>query len=424
MTYQESLDYLYGLQKFGIKLGLENIRTFLSLLGHPEKEFKTVLVAGTNGKGSVASALAEMTRRSGIRTGLYTSPHLHSFSERIRVDGAMIPEEGIARLVAEMRPLAASLSLTFFEFTTALALVYFAGQGVELAILEVGLGGRLDSTNAVDPVLSVITPIANDHQEHLGDTLAQISREKAGIMRAGIPVVSSRQCREVSEALNREAERVGTTVLMSPDDFDYSEQGDAFDYHGIHLVIPGVRPGVEGRHQFGNMTTALAAAEMLGDAGFPVTGETMQAGVESMTWPGRLEWFHDRSVLLDGAHNGAAANVLARYLGEQGIRNVRWIVGMKADKNVREILAPIAPYAAEIYSVEPPVEEAVPVEVLRSEADRIGCPARSFATPENALRTALEESEEKGIILVAGSLFLVSAIRELLLREGDRSCGE
>ncbi|NIQ97269.1 MAG: bifunctional folylpolyglutamate synthase/dihydrofolate synthase, partial [Desulfuromonadales bacterium] len=205
MSCQESLDYLYGLQKFGIKLGLENIRTFLSRLGHPEYRFKTVLVAGTNGKGSTASALAEILTRSGYRTGLYTSPHLHSFNERIRIDGAVIPEESVAELVAEMRLQADALPLTFFEFTTALALQFFADNNVDIAVLEVGLGGRYDATNAIKPVLGIIAPVARDHEQYLGSDLAQIAREKAGIMRSGVPVVSAGQDNTVAETLRQEA---------------------------------------------------------------------------------------------------------------------------------------------------------------------------------------------------------------------------
>ena len=311
MTYQESLDYLYGLQKFGMKLGLENIRTFLSRLGHPENKFRSVLVAGTNGKGSIAVTLAEMLTRSGCRTGLYTSPHLHSFSERIRIDGTVISEERIAEMVATMRQQGESIPLTFFEFTTAMALQYFAVEGVDVAILEVGLGGRLDATNAVTPILSVISPIAKDHQQHLGDGLTQIAREKAGIMRPGVPVVSACQEHEVAECLLAEAEKCGTTIVHYSSDYALTDRGESFDYRGIQLNIPDLLPAIAGRHQFANMATAMAAAELLQQAGFPLTSTTMRAGVEQVFWPGRLEWMANRTVLLDGAHNGAGAAVLA-----------------------------------------------------------------------------------------------------------------
>lgn len=422
MTYQESLDYLYGLQKFGVKLGLENIRTFLSRLGHPENRFETVLVAGTNGKGSVAAALAGMLTTSGCRTGLYTSPHLHSFSERIRVDGLAIAENKIAELVADLQPHAGSVPLTFFEFTTALALVFFAEQKVDLAILEVGLGGRLDATNAVTPRLSIITPVSRDHEQHLGSGLDLIAREKAGIMRGSVPVLSARQEPVVQEALTQEAKQLGTSIMACPNEYKLTEHVETFDYHGFGLDLVALKPGIPGRHQFGNMATALAAAEILQQAGFPLTEETMRVGVETVFWPGRLEWMADHSVLLDGAHNGAGATELARYLADQRLDNVHWIVGMKADKNVREILTPLGAQVTAIYCVEPPVEEAVPVAILQSEAERLTGRVSSFSSLEDALRKARTEAGTQGVVLVAGSLFLVSAIRQLLLQEEGRPC--
>lgn len=421
MTYQESLDYLYGLQKFGIKLGLENIRTFLSLLGHPERNFKTILVAGTNGKGSIAATLAEILTRSGCRTGLYTSPHLHSFSERIRVDGVSITDERIAEMVAAMRPQGKSIPLTFFEFTTALALQYFADQAVEVAILEVGLGGRLDATNAVEPILSIIAPIAKDHEQHLGTELAQIAREKAGIMRGGLSVITSRQDRQVADSLSQEARKIAATIISCPADFTLTPHAESFDYHGIKMNMSSLQPAIAGHHQYNNMATALAAAEILQQAGLPLTPEAMRAGVEKVAWPGRLEWLANRSILLDGAHNGAGAQVLADYLADRGLDNVHWIVGLKADKNSEEIFAPIVPHAAAIYCVEPPVEEAMPLQVLQSVAERQQCPSAAFASVAEALRKARAAAGDKAIVLVAGSLFLVAAVREIvLLREESR----
>ena len=422
MTYQESLDYLYGLQKFGIKLGLENIRAFLSRLGHPESRFKTVLVAGTNGKGSTASALAGILTQSGYRTGLYTSPHLHSFCERVRIDGEPIPESSITELVAEMQAHVDSIPLTFFEFTTALALRFFAENEVDIAILEVGLGGRLDATNAIKPILSVITPIARDHEQYLGDNLAQIAREKAGIMRAGVPIVSARQEPEAETALYDVAQTVGTKVVLAGREYQFIDHVDQFDYVGIHATVNGLHPGIPGRHQFGNMATALAAAEMLKPAGFAVSVAAMRAGVERLAWPGRLEWLGNGSVLLDGAHNGAGASALAAYLAEQNINNVHWIVGVKADKNSDEILAPVLPHAKAIYCVEPPVEEAVPTEKLRLAGEQAGLTAKSFVSISAALQQARYAAGEGGVVLVAGSLFLVAAVRELILQEESRQC--
>lgn len=421
MNYQESLDFLYGLQTFGIKLGLENIRAFLSRLGHPESRFKTILVAGTNGKGSTASALAAILTRSGYRTGLYTSPHLHSFGERIRIDGYSAPDERVAELVEELRPLAGELPMTFFEFTTALAIRYFADHAAQFAVLEVGLGGRLDATNAVKPSISLITPISADHQQHLGAELPQIAREKAGIMRTGVPVISASQEPAVEEVLRHEAAKRGTTIRFCGDEFDYEERDQAFDYIGHSLRIDELHPGVEGRHQFVNMTVALAAAEELVRGGFDISPEAMRSGVENVHWPGRLEWMAGRTILLDGAHNGAGAKSLAAYLQERQVADVHWIVGMKADKNSEEILRPLIPHAARLYCVEPPVEEALARTDLLAAASRAGLPAEACVTIDEALHKARQGAGRDGIVLVAGSLFLVAAVRELILEE-DSPC--
>ena len=422
MTYQESLDFLYRLQMFGIKLGLENIRTFLSRLGHPESRFKTILVAGTNGKGSTAAALAAILNGSGYRTGLYTSPHLHSFCERVQVDGSTIAEEDVVGLVAEMREKVGDLPLTFFEFTTALALQFFAEQEVDLAVVEVGLGGRLDATNAVKPILSVITPVAVDHEQYLGESLAQIACEKAGIMRTGVPVVIAGQQDEAKRALQGEAKKVGAPLIAFHDDYNVDGYDETFDYRGLSRTLNGLRPGIPGRHQFGNMATALAAAEVLQQLGIDTTDRTMRSGIEQVSWPGRLEWLADGTVLLDGAHNGAGAVALARYLCDREMDKVHWVVGMKADKDFEEILAPLASRAAALYCVAPPVEEAVPVASLCSAAEALGLSAMACSSPEEALQKARAVAGDSGVVLVAGSLFLVAAIREILLREEGRWC--
>ena len=424
MTYQESLDYLYGLQKFGIKLGLENIRTFLSRLGHPEKKYKSVLVAGTNGKGSIASALAATLVSSGYRVGLYSSPHLHSFSERIRINGEMIPESRIAEMVAAMHPLAESIPLTFFEFTTALALQYFSENEVDIAILEVGLGGRLDATNAVEPILSVIAPVAFDHQQYLGDNLRDIALEKAGIMRSGVPVVSAGQHPESLQALDAEASKIGTTVFAGQRDFHRVEHERTFDYVGFNHQIKQIQPGVAGRHQFDNMATALAAAELLQQNGYALSAATMRATVENLTWPGRLEWLSKKTILLDGAHNSAAAGVLGRFLADNGFDNVHWIVGMKADKKVKDILGPIISGTKMLYCVEPPVEEAACRDDLVRVATAQGGSATAFVSIADALGAARKALVDNEIVLVAGSLFLVAAVRELIFAEEGRPCGK
>ena len=418
MTRRESLNYLYGLQTFGIKLGLDNINTLNARLGLPADSYRTVLVAGTNGKGSTASALAEMLRQAGVRTGLYTSPHLHSFTERIRIDGTPVDFEFLEPLIDELRQLGNDLPLTFFEFTTALALETFRRYQVEVAILEVGMGGRLDATNAVSPSLGIITPIAFDHQAHLGDTLAVIAGEKAGIMRKGVPVVLAEQQPEAQVALLAAAEKIGSVPVVAGVDYTFSADSEQMNYQGLDSCIDNLQPSLAGAHQQSNMSVALAAAEVLRRQWVVLNDAALAAGVASTVWPGRLEWFNaDRQVLLDAAHNGAGAEALANYLNSTGCSRVRWLLGMKRDKSMLQILQPLLKFAVTVYCVEPPIEEAqLPSELARCVSEA-GVPAIVCANVADGFNMARNDCAEDEIVLVAGSLFLVAAVREFLERE-------
>lgn len=423
MDYRESLDYLYGLQRFGIKLGLENIRRMLARLGHPERGLDILHVGGTNGKGSVSAALAEILRQAGYRVGLYTSPHLHSFTERIRVDGAAIAEEEVARLTDEIREVAGGIPATFFEFTTALALLYFRRREVDFAVLEVGMGGRLDATNAAVPRLAVITPVCRDHAEHLGEELTAIAAEKGGIIKPGVPVFIGRQEPEVLAVLEERARQLAAPVLLLGRDFSPRPTADGFSFHGQGLELTGLRPGLAGAHQHDNLSLALAAAALLRGQGVRLPETALRAGVEKVRWPGRLEWWSGkRQVLLDGAHNEGGAKVLAAYLGTLHPAGIRWVVGLKGDKRPGDILGPLLPQVAALYCTVPAVETAVPPEELRRRGEAAGVAASVHETPAAALAAALADRRGDEIVLVAGSLFLVAAAREYLMsQELDRS---
>jgi dihydrofolate synthase/folylpolyglutamate synthase len=420
MTGRKSLDYLYGLQTFGIKLGLDNIRTLHARLGCPSDSYRTVLIAGTNGKGSTASALAEVLRQAGVLTGLFTSPHLHCFTERIRIDGQSVGFDILEPLIEEIRQIGSELPLTFFEFTTALALETFRRNRVEVAIMEVGMGGRLDATNVVSPSLSIITPIALDHQAYLGSTLEEISGEKAGIMRASIPVVIAEQLPEALDALRAAATKCGAKPFVFGADFTFSADNAHMDYHGLDSDLKDLKPSLAGAHQQSNMTTALAAAEILRRQSVSLTDADMKNGVESVSWPGRLEWSGSAPrVLLDAAHNGAGAKALADYLLASGYHRVHWLVGMKSDKAMSEILRPLLDLAVQVYCVEPPIEEPLSVSVLAAAVSSAGLPTMLCANVEEGLSAARSACAEDEIVLVAGSLFLVAAARELLERESS-----
>lgn len=413
MDYRESLDYLYGLQRFGIKLGLENIRTLLNRLGQPERGFPIVHVAGSNGKGSVCAALTEMLGHAGRRIGLYTSPHLHSFTERIRIDRAEIAEAEVVALTEEVRAAATGLTVTFFEFTTALALLYFHRQQVEIAVLEVGMGGRLDATNAVTPQVSVITPVCLDHAEHLGPDLTAIAGEKAGIIKPGVPVVLGPQEPAALAVLLARAAAMGAPVYRFGCDFQAEPTADGFSFEGLGWSLPDLQPGLAGRHQHANLALALAAAALLSRQGVCLTEAALRDGVERVVWPGRLEWWGgERQILLDGAHNAGGARVLADYLATIGATEVRWVVGLKADKRPADIFEPLLPHCAALYCTVPPVETPYAPAALARATD--GRPATVFPDPASALEAALADCRAGGVVLVAGSLFLVAAARAYL----------
>jgi len=410
MNYRESLDYLYGLQRFGIKLGLDNIHQILGRLHHPEGDYPVVHVAGSNGKGSVCAGLSSILVQAGRRTGLYSSPHLHSFTERIRIDGQAISEIEAVALIELVRAASDGIAVTFFEFTTAMALLHFQRQEVEVAILEVGMGGRLDATNAVQPQVTVITPICLDHSEHLGSGLAAIAAEKAGIIKPLIPLVVGQQQPEALQVISDRAKVLQAHVYCDGRDFTVKTVANGFDYQGLDLSFVGLKSGLNGVHQHHNLGVALATAEILRRQGFDLSQVSLQDGVAAAYWPGRLEWWRDkRTVLLDGAHNEGGAEVLAAYLRSLPVAGIRWVVGAKATKDIVMILRPLLPLVDSLYCTVPPVEDAVPAESIAHLAAAAGVSARCFDGPASALATALADRRQGEIILVAGSLFLVAA---------------
>lgn len=418
--HRNSLDYLYSLRFFGIKLGLDNVRRLLDRLGNPQAGMRIVHVAGTNGKGSTAAAVAAIFHAAGIPAGLYTSPHLHQFTERIRIDTRQLELREAIELIEELRPFAEELQATFFEVTTALALLSFRRHGLEWAILECGMGGRLDATNIVTPEVSLITPIALDHTRHLGTTLTQVATEKAGIIKPGVAVISARQQPEVASVLQQHVERLGCEMLLPDRDYYWSadEQGVRIDAGDLHLSA--LRPGLAGSHQHQNLALAAATAGLLMQCGLKITNDQVRRALERVTWPGRLEWLPDR-ILLDGAHNQAGAQVLAAYLKQQNFSEVHLVFGCKADKQVVDMLKELLPLCHALYATCPPVDEAAEPEVLVAQAQAAGVTAAICSSPVAALQSAQAQRSLQGVIVVAGSLFLVAAIREMLVLQTDNT---
>jgi dihydrofolate synthase/folylpolyglutamate synthase len=409
--HRDSLDYLYSLRFFGIKLGLDNVRRLLDRVGNPHAGLRIIHLAGTNGKGSTAAALASIFHVAGIAAGLYTSPHLHQFTERIRIATEQLAMDEAVALIEEVRPHAEALQATFFEVTTVMALLSFRRHGLEWAILECGMGGRLDATNVVTPELCLITPIALDHTRHLGATLDLVAAEKAGIIKPGVTVISARQNTAAEAVLRQRCAQLHSPLLLADHDYHWQSQTDRFSLCAPGVELAEVQPGLPGRHQHQNLALAATAAGWLRQRGLPVTDAQLRSALERVCWPGRLEWLPQR-ILLDGAHNPAGAEILADYLAEQKFAEVHLVFGCKADKEVAAMLRLLLPHCQALYATCPPLDESADPAALAALGRSAGVPSQACGTPLAALNLALSARSAHGVILVAGSLFLVAAVRE------------
>ena len=415
MTYREILDHLYALGRFGMKPGLERITALLASLGNPEEELATVHVVGTNGKGSTAAFLESILRAGGVKTGLFTSPHLISFTERFRINGREIDEAEVVSLARRVIAVAPPAS-TFFELVTAMAFLHFAEHRVDVAVVEAGMGGRYDATNAASGELAVITPIALDHCAWLGDSLAAIAGEKSGVIRPGRPVISSFQEPEALDVIVKSCASGGSPLFLCGRDFDavWSEGGLA--YRGLDVALPRLSPGIAGRHQAMNAACALAAAELIGRQGLTVDRNGLERGIAAARWPGRMESFATTPrILVDGAHNPAGSLALAGSLADVPRRRLILVIGVMGDKDVAAILAPLLPLVHEVFTVTPPLERALPADDLASRCRDLGAERCTAAgTVADGICRAREAANPDDLILVCGSLFTVGAARAFL----------
>lgn len=413
--YLASLEYLYSLEKSGIVLGLDNISWLLNLIGNPERSFSNIHVGGTNGKGSVVCMLSMILRNAGYRTGMYTSPHLIDFNERICVDGKNIPNEQVVELTDRIRRLATQAqgfhSFSFFDFTTAMALLHFKEKAVDWAVVEVGLGGRLDSTNAIRPVVSVITNVEIDHVEYLGDNIPQIAAEKAGIIKDGVPVVTGATGEALRVIRKKGADR--SKVLVLGEDFSYEKVDDQrMSYKGLQWDLKEVHVGLRGDHQLGNAALALCTAEVLLQSATRLSPDKAATALLEAQWPGRLEIAEQNpTVLLDGAHNPHGAQSLAAFLKkEHGDRRTILVFGVMKDKNWREMLSLLSPLADDIILTKPATDRAAPPELLAKFLPR----ATIADNVKNALYSAKKRASRKDLIVVTGSLYTIGEAKTAL----------
>jgi dihydrofolate synthase/folylpolyglutamate synthase len=395
-----SRDYLFSLEQIGIKLGLDQIRALLAALGHPEHAFQSIVVAGTNGKGSVTAMVERALRAAGCRTGRYTSPHLIRIEERFAIDGSPIDAPTFDAAAARVREAAGALAMppTFFEATTALALDVFREAGVEIAVLEVGLGGRLDATNAVDAIAAVITAIDFDHQEHLGHTIELIAAEKAAVIKPGALAVLGANPPAVEAVVRARCEAVGARLVVAGE----TPRG----LYGATLAL-------RGRHQIDNAMAAVRLLEEMTAAGLvSVPGEAIRIGLEDVVWPGRLEaaTWRGRDVLVDGAHNPAGARALQSYLVETYGRRVPIVLAVMREKSVHDMVAALAPSASHFICTAPATPRATPPSDLVAAVRRTSpaVPAEAVPAPLDALARAITLGSPA---VVAGSLYLAGEIR-------------
>lgn len=430
MTFDEAVQYLLGLghETLTIKLGLENVRRLLAALNHPERCFPAVQLAGTNGKGSAAAMLDAICRASSIKTGLYTSPHLVSLTERIKIDGRALAPAEFARHAGRVR--AASLELrnetgaipTFFEQVTAIALEAFRASHVELAILETGLGGRLDATTAACAHVVAITPIALDHQEYLGSTLREIAAEKAAIIRAGTEAVIAPQDASALEVVLARCREVGVTPRFATKDIHVEgATGNGrlrATFRTGEDVYANVALSLRGRHQLVNASVAITLAEALRAGGCAqITRDAIVEGLETAEHSGRLELIEGSPpLLLDGAHNAAGAAALRAYLDEFARAPVTFVFGAMRDKDLTEIAAQLFPVAAKLILTAIDNPRAAAPDALKAYVPASLDPAKVFLAPSaaEALRLARDETERGGIVCATGSLYLIGEVKSLL----------
>jgi dihydrofolate synthase/folylpolyglutamate synthase len=432
MDYSQTLNYLNSLgnEVLTAKYGLENTHTLLERLGRPDHGLKCVLVAGTNGKGSVAAMIDSIARAAGHKTALYTSPHLVNIEERIRVEGREISSSDFARIATRVRLASESLveegqlaaCPTFFEQITAIALCYFSEATVDFAILEVGIGGRLDATNAVDRMLSVITSIDYDHQQLLGNTIFDITNEKAAIIQSGTRAVIGRQRYQIAtDVLMRRCltEHALPVFANEPTEISIGETGRmTFDYESASGHYSHVLLGLRGRHQAENAAAAIEAAEVLTDLGFPIPREAIIKGLRQTQWPGRLELIEDRPpILLDGAHNPAGARALRTYIEETRRGHVTLVFGAMNDKDIEGMTSELFESFDCIVLTQVPNIRAASTARLGKLALETSRNVIFTETVPQALSWARSVTPPGGMICVAGSLYLVGEVKRLIGEE-------
>lgn len=422
-TYTKALDYIYDLTKYGIKLGLKNINYLLYLLGEPHKKLKIIHVAGTNGKGSTCSLISSILQSSGYKVGLYTSPHLVDFTERIKINHKSISRKKVSELLERIKPSIKKVANTsyyghptFFEVITSMAFLYFFEEQIDFLVLEVGLGGRLDATNVCEPLISVITHIDYDHMDKLGNSLEEIAREKGGIIKPEGIVISSKQYEEAYNEIKKIANKKNSLIYSTGKEINYKIvksdiNGVIFDLKGIYHNYKNLHTPLLGRHQADNATTAITVTEALKIRGVNISEKAIRAGLEKVKWTGRLEIIQTNPILiLDGAHNPSGIRIVLQALKEIfTYQRLVLVLAIFADKNYKKMIQIITPKADLIITTKTKSRRAAPPQVIAKEAAKY-IEQNKIIVTENipqAINCALSNSKEDDLICITGSLHAV-----------------
>ncbi len=423
ISYQRCLSAMYGLRRFGIKLEMDTINTLLAGLGEPQRDFQAIHIAGTNGKGSVAAMLSVILHRAGYRVGRYTSPHLERFNERICINDTPI-KDGAVVAAYERTSAVDGLARqpTFFELTTAMALSEFSRQQVDWAIIETGMGGRLDATNAIQPQLTIITNISLEHKFYLGDTIAAISGEKAGIIKPNVPLITGVVQRQARQVILDKAARRKAPVYLKGHHFRCRRQLDQqFSYYGLAQTWRNLRLSLSGRHQVDNAALVLAGCEILGRSkGCRIPMNAIRQGLAHTRWPGRLEVVaHAPEIILDGAHNLMAARTLARHLAAHPSKGkITLVVGILDDKPSRAILKDLMGPCQKVVVTQPKIDRAIPADKLTDLAKPYASIVETIPDVARAVQRTLDISGPDDVICVAGSLYVVGEAKTALRQMG------
>ena len=430
MTYKETLDYLYSqlpmYQRIGpaaYKPNLDNTLALCTLLNHPDREFESVHIAGTNGKGSSSHLLAAILQEAGYKVGLYTSPHLKDFRERIRVNGKMIAQQAVVQFVEKHKKDFERIKPSFFEMTVGLAFDYFKQQKVDIAVIETGLGGRLDSTNVIHPLVSLITNISFDHQNLLGNTLKKIAQEKAGIIKPGVPVVIAQQQPEVKRVFELQAKKTKSPLWFADAHFNVKEAKQVRAQDKLFLkgnlmakgvrqpVLKGFRSELPGLYQTYNIVGVAKTVEVLQELGWIISKKAVKSGLEKVSsltgLQGRWQVLgHQPLVIADTAHNEAGIGLVMQQIKRMQAAHLHFVIGVVNDKDLRSVLA-LLPRKATYYFCKPSVPRGLDALVLQGHAAKFGLSGQIYSSVKSALRAAKSAAQSKDLIYVGGSTFVV-----------------